>query len=199
MGSVERITTKLTVEDPPIDYIDEIKVSKNHHIKNFAGAGSLLWPSSSSHSLNGPSKGASTEKYAKKYFSATLKDAGPRHGQTIKHNNTIKYLIAITPAGAISISVSWDEVLADRGFLIRDELAAYGATLTYPSFHKRRRSSFLHRKWTQLDNFLKELLVGGKTLRLCQTVIPVSQVNILDDVVIVCGALTNLCKCVVPK
>ncbi len=74
-----------------------------------------------------------------------------------KHNNTLKYLIAITPAGAISfLSPGWggrvsdkqitkesgflellepmDEVLADRVFLIRDELAACGATLRIPHF-----------------------------------------------------------------
>ncbi|KAK1900580.1 52 kDa repressor of the inhibitor of the protein kinase, partial [Dissostichus eleginoides] len=79
-----------------------------------------------------------------------------------KHNNTIKYLIGITPAGAISfLSPGWggrvsdkqitkesgflklleprDEVLADRGFLIRDELAAYGATLRIPHFTKGKK------------------------------------------------------------
>ncbi|CAL9683175.1 unnamed protein product [Knipowitschia caucasica] len=76
-----------------------------------------------------------------------------------KHNNTIKYLVGITPAGAVSfLSTGWggrvsdkqitlesgflsnlepgDDILADRGFLIRDELAAYGATLRIPSFTK---------------------------------------------------------------
>ncbi|KAK0152573.1 Ladderlectin [Merluccius polli] len=68
-----------------------------------------------------------------------------------KHNNTIKYLIAITPAGAISfLSPGWggrvsdkqitnESVLADRGFLTRDELAAYGATLRIPHFTKGKK------------------------------------------------------------
>ena len=42
-----------------------------------------------------------------------------------------------------------------------------------------------------------ERVIGGKTCK-CK-VIPVSQVNLLDDVVTVCGTLTNLCKNVVPK
>ena len=67
-----------------------------------------------------------------------------------KHTNTIKYLIGISPAGAVTfLSHGWggrvsdkiitiesgfldflengDFVLADRGFLIEDELAARGA------------------------------------------------------------------------
>lgn len=76
-----------------------------------------------------------------------------------KHHNTVKYLVGITPAGAVSfLSTGWggrvsdkqitlesgflhllepkDEILADRGFLIRDQLAAYGATLRIPNFTK---------------------------------------------------------------
>ena len=114
-----------------------------------------------------------------------------------KHNNTIKYLIGISPAGAISfLSPGWggrvsdkqitkesgffklleprDEVLADRGFLIRDELAAYGATLRIPHFTKGKKqlsaqevdtSRQLSRVWGSMWN---ELLVGGKTLRFCK-------------------------------
>lgn len=81
-----------------------------------------------------------------------------------KHNNTIKYLVGITPAGAVSfLSSGWggrasdkqitlesgflselepgDCILADRGFLIRDELAAYGATLSIPSFTKGKQKT----------------------------------------------------------
>ncbi|XP_065682486.1 uncharacterized protein LOC136095754 [Hydra vulgaris] len=79
-----------------------------------------------------------------------------------KHNNTIKYLIGITPAGAVSfLSPGWggrvsdkqitfesnfcqklypgDCVLADRGFNIKDELNAVGATLKVPAFTKGRQ------------------------------------------------------------
>ena len=74
-----------------------------------------------------------------------------------KHNNTIKYLIGISPAGAVTfLSEGWggrvsdkqitidsgflkklhpgDCVLADRGFLIEDELAKHGAYLKIPKF-----------------------------------------------------------------
>ncbi|XP_049421768.1 uncharacterized protein LOC125882116 [Epinephelus fuscoguttatus] len=144
-----------------------------------------------------------------------------------KHNNTIKYLIGITPAGAISfLSPGWggrvsdkqitkesgffkllepkDEVLADRGFLIRDELAAYGATLRIPHFTKGKKQLSAQevdtsRQLSRVRIHVERVIGQWKNFKILQTVIPVSQVNILDDVVTVCGALTNLCKSVVPK
>ncbi|XP_047137548.1 uncharacterized protein LOC124814044 isoform X1 [Hydra vulgaris] len=76
-----------------------------------------------------------------------------------KHNNTIKYLIGISPTGAITfLSGGWggrvsdkeltnqlsflkyinfgDCILADRGFLIKDKLAEKGANLYIPAFLK---------------------------------------------------------------
>ncbi|KAK1883948.1 52 kDa repressor of the inhibitor of the protein kinase [Dissostichus eleginoides] len=144
-----------------------------------------------------------------------------------KHNNTIKYLIGITPAGAISfLSPGWggrvsdkqitkesgflklleprDEVLADRGFLIRDELAAYGATLRIPHFTKGKKQLSAQevdtsRQLSRVRIHVERVIGRWKNFKILQTVIPLSQVDILDDVVIVCGALTNLCKSVVPK
>ena len=78
-----------------------------------------------------------------------------------KHNNTVKYLVSITPSGAVNfISSGWggrvsdkeitlksgyidklshgDEVLADRGFLVSEELAAVGVTLRMPSFTREK-------------------------------------------------------------
>lgn len=70
---------------------------------------------------------------------------------------------------------------------------------------QKEKSSFLHKKLTHLDNFPRvrihvERVIGRwKNFKILQTVIPVSQVNMLDGVVTVCGALTNLCKSVVSK
>ena len=86
-----------------------------------------------------------------------------------KHNNTSKYLTGITSAGAISfLSLGWggrvsdkqiteesgffnkvplsDCILADRGFNIKEELSALGATLKFPSFTKGKKQ-FLEVKW----------------------------------------------------
>ena len=79
-----------------------------------------------------------------------------------KHNNTVKYLISITPSGAINfLSVGWggrisdkeitlqsgymdkllhgDEVLTDHGFLVSEEMAALGVTLRMPSFTRGKK------------------------------------------------------------
>jgi hypothetical protein len=76
-----------------------------------------------------------------------------------KHNNTIKYLVSITPSGAVNcISKEWggrvsdkeitlksgyiyklshgDEVLADRGFLVSEELVK-AAIMTTMSSNRR--------------------------------------------------------------
>ncbi len=81
---------------------------------------------------------------------------------TSKSHNTVKYLVGMSPAGAITfLSAGWggrvsdkqitaesgfydllehnDEILADRGFTIRDELATRGATLRIPHFIKGRK------------------------------------------------------------
>uniref|UniRef100_A0A1A8FMA8 Cyclin-dependent kinase 2 associated protein 2 n=1 Tax=Nothobranchius korthausae TaxID=1143690 RepID=A0A1A8FMA8_9TELE len=144
-----------------------------------------------------------------------------------KHSNTIKYLIGITPAGAISfLSPGWggrvsdkqitkesglfdllehnDEILADRGFQIRDELAACGATLRIPHFTKGKKQLSAQevdssRQLSRVRIHVERVIGRWKNCKILQTVIPVSQLNILDDIVIVCAALTNLCKSVVPK
>ena len=79
-----------------------------------------------------------------------------------KYNNTSKYLIGITAAGAISfLSLGWggrvsdkqitkesgffnevsmgDCTRADQGFNIKEELSAFGATLKIPSFMKGKK------------------------------------------------------------
>ena len=81
-----------------------------------------------------------------------------------KSHNTVKFLVAITPTGAVSfISKCWagcvldqhltvnsglmrhlkygDLVLADRGFDIADDLAMVGASLAIPPFTKGKNLS----------------------------------------------------------
>ncbi|KAK0136969.1 hypothetical protein N1851_026835 [Merluccius polli] len=106
-------------------------------------------------------------------------------------------------SGFLKLLEPRDEVLADRGFLTRDELAAYGATLRIPHFTKGKKQLSAQevdtaRQRSRVRIHVERVIGWWKKLKILQTVIPVSQVNILDDV-IVCGALTNLCKSVVPK
>lgn len=144
-----------------------------------------------------------------------------------KHNNTIKFLVGITPAGAVSfLSKGWggrvsdkeitiesgfldlveprDQILADRGFLIRDELAVRGATLRIPSFTKGKSQLpapevETSRALSRVRIHVERVIRRWKSFKILQTVIPISQIGLLDNMVIVCAALTNLSKSVVPK
>ena len=92
-----------------------------------------------------------------------------------KHSNTIKYLIGITPAGAVSfLSPGWggktsdkeitnksgfldklewgDCVMADRGFTIETELATRGVHLKIPKFTKGK-NRWLLKMWNSPDKF----------------------------------------------
>lgn len=143
-----------------------------------------------------------------------------------KHNNT-KYLVGITPAGAVSFLSKGcggrvsdkqitlesgfldlleprNEILADKGFFIRDELAAYGATLRVPSFTKGKSQLPAcevdsSRQLACVRIHVERVISRWRSFNILHSVIPISQISLLDDMVIVCGALTNLCKSVVPK
>ncbi|XP_056465381.1 uncharacterized protein LOC130404589 isoform X1 [Gadus chalcogrammus] len=144
-----------------------------------------------------------------------------------KHQNTMKYLIGITPAGAISfLSSGWggrasdkvitldsgflgklehgDEILADRGFLVREDLASVGATLRIPSFTMGKSqlpgscvdtSRQLSRVCIHVERVIGQL----KTFKILNTVIPISQVDMLDDILTICAGLTNLRGAVVAR
>ena len=126
-----------------------------------------------------------------------------------KRNNTSKYLIGINPAGAISfLSLGWGGrisdkqitkesgffnkvsmggcIMADRGFNIKEELSALGATLKIPSFTKRKK------QLSSVPIHVERVIGRIKKFRLLQTTLPVTQVDLLDDImVIVCG-LVNI-------
>ena len=76
-----------------------------------------------------------------------------------KNHNTVKYLVACSPTGAVTfLSGGWggrvsdkeitikcgfldwiergDQILADRGFTVMEEVATMGGILEYPSFTK---------------------------------------------------------------
>ena len=142
-----------------------------------------------------------------------------------KHNNTVKYLISITPSGAINfLSAGWggrvsdkeitlqsgymdkllhgDEVLADRGFLVSEEMAALGVTLRMPSFTRGKKQ--LSSKDVEVSKNLAhvrihvERVIGRmKNFLFLQSSVPVNQMHMLDDIIIIVGALHNLMPSIV--
>lgn len=144
-----------------------------------------------------------------------------------KHNNTCKYLIGISPAGAVMfLSHGWggrvsdkqitqesgflnkvtvgDCILADRGFLIEDELNEKGAILKIPRFTKGKSQLSAQevdesRQLAHVRIHVERVIGRLKDYRILQTVIPISQVDLIDDIMtVICGAI-NLNKSVVSR
>jgi hypothetical protein len=137
-----------------------------------------------------------------------------------KHHNTMKVLIGITPYGAVSfLSKCWggrvsdkvitneskfyekldhgDLVLADRGFLIQDELAAYGAQLAIPPFSKGKKqfsqkevenSRRLSRSRIHVERAIERV----KRFQILKNVMPITLLPHADSIVTICSALTHL-------
>ena len=142
-----------------------------------------------------------------------------------KHHHTIKYLIGITPAGAVNfLSQGWggrvsdkeltirskffdklqhhDTVLADRGFTIEEEWATYGATLKIPHFTGEKvqmsaKEIEKSRKISIVRIHVERVIGRMKDFRIMQSIIPITEVSLLDNVIIVIAALVNLNNSVV--
>ncbi|XP_037627586.1 uncharacterized protein LOC119489349 [Sebastes umbrosus] len=137
-----------------------------------------------------------------------------------KNQNIMKYLIGITPAGAVCFLSDGfggrvsdkmmasesgflgklehgDVVLADRRFLLREELASVGATLKIPRLTKEKS----HRRGDSCRparvRVRVERVIGRfKTFQILNTVIPLSQIDLLDDIVTLCAGLTHIKACI---
>lgn len=137
-----------------------------------------------------------------------------------KHNNTVKLLVAISPQGSVCyISKLWggrasdrhivvkssflsylipgDQVLADRGFTVREELMIRGAELVMPPAAKGKSQMTTAdvRKTKKIANVrihVERVIQRIKQFRMLSQVIPISMLSTLDDAVVVCCALTNL-------
>ena len=144
-----------------------------------------------------------------------------------KHHNTMKYLVGITPSGSISfLSSGWggrtsdkeitvesgfldllepyDEILADRGFLVRDELATRSAYLRIPGFIKGKKQMpgmevDSARQLSRARIHVERVIGRWKNYKILQSVVPISQIDLLNDIVIVCAGLTNLCPSIMGK
>ncbi|XP_065665541.1 uncharacterized protein LOC136086967 [Hydra vulgaris] len=142
-----------------------------------------------------------------------------------KNSNTIKYLMSITPTGSVSFcSEGWggrvsdkqvtiqsgflniletgDLILADRGFRIEQEVATKGAILKVPAFTKGRSqlSAKEVNKSRQLANVRihVERVIGRlKKFDILNVKLPISQVDLLDNIVFTICGLVNMSNSVV--
>ncbi|WAQ95786.1 hypothetical protein MAR_028476 [Mya arenaria] len=147
-------------------------------------------------------------------------DARASTWSNYKSHNTLKFLIDITPYGSVSFqSKCWggrvsdkeittrsgfyellevgDLVLADRGFLIADELAAHGATLAIPPFAKGK-SQFSQREvecariLSKSRIHVERAIERVKRFQILKNTLPISLIRHADSILTICAAFTNL-------
>ena len=137
-----------------------------------------------------------------------------------KHHNTVKVLVAISPTGAVSfISKAYGErtsdkvitqrsgfldliehgdlILADRGFLITEELAAKGAQLAIPAFTKGKlqlsaKEVEQTRKLARIRIHVERAIERMKNFRVISTTMNINLVPHVDSILTICGAISNL-------
>ena len=136
-------------------------------------------------------------------------------------------MIGISPAGAVTfLSHGWggrisdkqltiesgfldlltfgDSILADRGFLIAEEVATRGAVLAILSFTRGKSQMPVKdvdesRKIDHVHIYVERVIGRIKTFKILNSPIPISQIDLLNDVIIVVSVLVNLNKSVVSK
>ena len=143
-----------------------------------------------------------------------------------KSHSTVKFLIGISPAGAVTfISQAWggratdkaitleselmdllepyDVVLADRGFLVRDEMAALNVKVVTPHFTKGKKQ-MTQREVQESRRISRvrihvERVIGRlrRNFRILGGVLPLNLVPQVDNIVVSCCGLLNMHKGVV--
>ncbi|XP_078364336.1 uncharacterized protein LOC144648737 [Oculina patagonica] len=143
-----------------------------------------------------------------------------------KSHNTFKLLVGISPSGAFTfISKLWsggtsdrnitqksglidklepqDDVMADRGFNIRDMVTKKLATLNIPPFAKGKtlstKACTKTRRIAALRIHVERAIQRLKCFQILRGVMPITLAAVADQTVFVCAALCNLMKPLVSK
>ena len=137
-----------------------------------------------------------------------------------KKHNTVKYLVAISPSGYIMfLSDGYggrttdqhicqdspfyrkleygDEIMADRGFQIREDLLHYYCHLSVPPGARLndQMTTTECRTTKEIANLrihVERAINRIKTYRILKNVMPITLLPLIDDIVHTCGALCNL-------
>ncbi|KAL3881650.1 hypothetical protein ACJMK2_028062 [Sinanodonta woodiana] len=160
------------------------------HVMNERMKGFILWPDREQLCMTMPKEFPRAETWS-----------------NYKHHNTVKFLIGVAPQGTVSfLSKAWggrssdkkitencgilnkllpgDLILADRGFDIAESVGLMCAEIKIPSFTK----GLVRNKYTILQDTLPiDFLLSSE-----------GQDPLINEIVCVCCALTNLCESVVP-
>ena len=137
-----------------------------------------------------------------------------------KSHNTVKFLVGISPSGAFTyISRCWggrtsdkqitiddglidkldfgDVVLADRGFLVHEELAVRGVRAAMPSFSKSgkqlgRKEVEKSRQLSRFRIHVERAIRRLKVFKILSNTFPISLMRYCNSMVLICAALCNL-------
>ena len=98
-------------------------------------------------------------------------------------------------SGFLALLEQDDEIMADKGFLIQDELAPVGATLIIPAFLKGKqqfsKEGERNKKVASLRVYIERCMERVKNWHILDKPIPVSFAAVASDIFIVIAALTN--------
>lgn len=158
-----------------------------------------------------------TEIFTERPFSL---NARAQTWSNYKNHNTVKYLVVCTPAGAVCfISDGWggrvsdkeitlksgileyietgDQVLADRGFTVQEEFATKGGILEFPSFTKGKSQLSTNevdhsRKVANVRIHIERVIGRLRKWTILNTIIPISQVDLTDEIMVTIAGLVNL-------
>jgi hypothetical protein len=137
-----------------------------------------------------------------------------------KHHNTLKYLIGITPCGSISFVSKafsgrtsdkvvtqrsgfldmlepYDLILADRGFLIEEEISSRNCYLSIPAFTKgqtqlSQRNVECSRQLARVRIHVERAIQRIKNFQILNSPLPLILVPHIDSILTICSAITNL-------
>ncbi|CAN7980211.1 unnamed protein product, partial [Ixodes pacificus] len=137
-----------------------------------------------------------------------------------KSTNTIKFLIGVTPCGAVSfISKAWagrvsdkkltqksglldklepgDTVLADRGFLIQEDIGRVGARLVVPAYTRGKRQLSAQevetaRQMSKIRIHVERAIGRIKVFRILQDRLPITLLRHATNILLICSGITNL-------
>nr|XP_012564792.2 uncharacterized protein LOC105849050 [Hydra vulgaris] len=127
-----------------------------------------------------------------------------------KTNNTIKYLIGITPSGAVSfLSPGWGGRVSDKettiksGFLKKNNQWRLCGILKSPKFTKGKKQMSSaevneSRQIAHVRIHVERVIGRLRKFRILQNIIPLTQVDLLDDVMVIITSLVNINSSVVP-
>ena len=144
-----------------------------------------------------------------------------------KSHYTIKYLIGITPAGVVSfLSAGWggrasdkeitlksgfldklthgDCVLADRGFLVEEELVTRRAVLCIPVSTRGKKQMTakdidISRQIAHVRIHVNRVIGRLKKFKILNTTIPIVQVDLTDNIMVTTAGIINLNASVINK